>query len=77
MKFKILLSALLICLLTVATAQKKRIIKPTDKTYAQGGLQDRAYWSHLLYKIASPVILNLANSTLKKTCRLKKLQAMP
>ncbi|MBV4359914.1 DUF2264 domain-containing protein [Pinibacter aurantiacus] len=30
------------------------------------GQQDREYWSNLLYKMASPVILNLANNTLRK-----------
>lgn len=30
------------------------------------GAQDREYWSNLLYKMASPVILNLSNGTLKK-----------
>ncbi len=36
------------------------------------GTQDREYWSNLLYKIASPVILNLAQGTLKKNMPLEK-----
>lgn len=47
----------------VLHAQQLRKAKPGVTT--TGG-QDREYWSNLLYKIASPVILNLANGTLKQ-----------
>ncbi|MBB2144680.1 DUF2264 domain-containing protein [Pedobacter sp. LMG 31464] len=40
--------------------------KKTKQTPVVSGAQDREYWAELLYKIASPVILNLSNSTLKK-----------
>ncbi|MGB3108724.1 DUF2264 domain-containing protein [Sphingobacterium siyangense] len=53
---------LAIVLLTNANAQKKN----KTKEQLPSGLQDRQYWSNLLYKIASPVILNLANGTLKQ-----------
>ncbi|WP_346237465.1 DUF2264 domain-containing protein [Niabella insulamsoli] len=36
------------------------------------GEQDRAYWAGLLYKMAGPVIFNLANGTLKKNMPLEK-----
>lgn len=46
---------------TQAQSQKK-----TKQNPVVTGAQDRAYWVDLLYKISSPVILNLSNSTLKK-----------
>lgn len=57
---------------TVALAQKnsKAVKKETPLTTT--GAQDRAYWSELLYKIASPVILNLANETLRKNMPVEK-----
>ncbi len=36
------------------------------------GAQDREYWCSLLYKISSPVVLNLANGTLKKNMPVEK-----
>lgn len=36
------------------------------------GIQDRAYWADLLYKISAPVILNLGNGTLKKNMSQEK-----
>ena len=38
------------------------------------GIQDRTYWSDLLYKISYPVIHNLSEGTLKRIClwRLQK-----
>ncbi|MGO4292352.1 DUF2264 domain-containing protein [Chitinophaga sp. RAB17] len=54
--------ALVLCLpARMLPAQKKK----TGTTVITGAT-DRAYWSNLLYKMASPVILNLANGTLKK-----------
>ncbi|UKJ06740.1 DUF2264 domain-containing protein [Solitalea lacus] len=47
---------------TSVYAQKKK----SEKTVINTGLQDREYWSNLLYKMASPVIFNLANGTLRK-----------
>ncbi len=31
-------------------------------------VSDRQYWADLLYKISYPVVHNLADGTLKKTC---------
>jgi hypothetical protein len=50
---------------------QKRKIKDSSPTIVTGA-QDRAYWSNLLYKISSPVILNLAQSTLKKNMPVEK-----
>src|SRR5688572_26409350 len=36
------------------------------------GQKDRAYWSDLLYKIVSPVVLNLAAGTLKQNMPIEK-----
>lgn len=65
-----------ICLLVVpatkATAQKQ---KPKVKQVGNSmvtGAQDREYWCNLLYKMASPVIENLAAGTLKKNMPLEK-----
>lgn len=58
-----LIAAILAVAAPIVKAQKqKKIIEPQVIT----GVQDRAYWADLLYKIASPVILNLANGTLKQ-----------
>jgi hypothetical protein len=48
---------------TVTQAQSQ---KKTKQDPVVTGAQDREYWVDLLYKMSSPVILNLANSTLKK-----------
>lgn len=44
-------------------AQRSKKVKPN---LTLSGAQEREYWANLLYKIASPVLFNLANSTLKK-----------
>ena len=36
------------------------------------GADDRAYWSELLYKMSAPVVMNLANGTLKKNMPVEK-----
>jgi len=60
LKISLLIASICVANLNVTQAQK-------TKSKAQStGLQERAYWSKLLYKMASPVILNLSNSTLKK-----------
>ena len=51
---------------TVLFGQKSKKQSKQNVPAEVTGVQDRAYWSSLLYKIASPVILNLANGTLKK-----------
>jgi hypothetical protein len=53
-------------------AQKaSKAVKPTIP-FEITGAQDRAYWCNLLYKMASPVILNMAEGTLKKYMPLEK-----
>lgn len=57
---------LIACLSTTVLATQKQKKKPKEtETIIATGAQDREYWSNLLYKIASPVIFNLAQSTLK------------
>lgn len=60
--------ALVSTTLLFAQKNKQKNKKHTNQNVAVEvtGAQDRAYWSALLYKIASPVILNLASGTLKK-----------
>ena len=57
-------------------AQNKKSPRSTVQTVAADvkttGAQDRAYWSELLYKMASPVILNLANGMLKQNMPVEK-----
>ncbi|MEJ5995395.1 DUF2264 domain-containing protein [Pedobacter sp. Du54] len=62
-KISFLVLTFSIVLTNLTSAQKT--IKPKLEKVATGA-EDRAYWTNLLYKIASPVILNLANSTLKQ-----------
>lgn len=62
---KILKISLLIASISVANLNVTQAQKTKSKTQSTG-LQERAYWSKLLYKMASPVILNLSNSTLRK-----------
>lgn len=49
---------------TFAQKQNKKTKEPSSTIVT--GAQDREYWSNLLYKMSSPVILNLAQGTLKK-----------
>lgn len=51
--------------------QSKQKKQPVNKPAATEQ-NDRVYWSDLLYKIASPVIFNLAASTLKQNMPLEK-----
>ncbi|MGV3766168.1 MAG: DUF2264 domain-containing protein [Chitinophagaceae bacterium] len=41
-------------------------------TQLYDGADDRAYWSELLYKMSAPVVMNLANGTLKKNMPVEK-----
>lgn len=50
----------------VMSQRTKTIDKPTAVFKDESGLKQRAYWSQLLYKMAFPVLNNLANSSLKK-----------
>ncbi len=63
----------LTALMMPATLMAQKINKKSIKTVTSTtGMQDREYWCNLLYKIASPVIFNLANSTLKKNMPVEK-----
>lgn len=45
--------------------------KKTKQNQVTSGAQDRQFWAELLYKMSSPVILNLANGSLKKNMPLE------
>lgn len=69
--------AVLLCVGKRVEAQSKKVQPASNKTVTAetvktNGAQDRVYWSELLYKMASPVILNLANGTLKKNMPVEK-----
>ena len=64
---------LLLLLSGSARAQnKKKEAVVAEKKQTVTTVDDRVYWSQLLYKIASPVVLNLAEGTLKKNMPLEK-----
>lgn len=66
----IIISFLLIFISNNNNAQKRKV--PKDKELAvTTGLQDREYWTNLLYKISYPVIHNLAEETLQKNMPLE------
>src|SRR5918993_1213954 len=75
-KMKNLFTALLLLVACMAAKevtaqqQKKKIKEPAAIMVT--GAADREYWSNLLYKISAPVILNLAQSTLKKNMPVEK-----
>jgi hypothetical protein len=62
---KILKISLLIAIVSTANLSLSQAQRSKSKT-PNTGVQERAYWARLLYKMASPVILNLSNGTLKK-----------
>jgi hypothetical protein len=47
-------------------AQQQQQNKKSKQIAVVTGAEDREYWTDLLYKMSSPVILNLANGTLKQ-----------
>ncbi|HEU5168820.1 MAG TPA: DUF2264 domain-containing protein [Chitinophagaceae bacterium] len=51
------------------TKQSQSVAKESTPT---NGMQDRSYWCDVLYKIASPVVFNLAEGTLKKNMTVEK-----
>jgi hypothetical protein len=64
---------LIACLGYRTHAQKpKHTSTVTEKPVSASGLQDRAFWSDLLYKMASPVVFNLAAGTLKQNMPIEK-----
>ncbi|WP_199117948.1 DUF2264 domain-containing protein [Pedobacter sp. ASV28] len=64
LKYILLIAVIFLNGTTIVFGQQKKtkIKAPVIAT----GAQDRAYWANLLYKISSPVILNLANGTLRQ-----------
>ncbi len=65
-----------ICLIVLtvnenALGQEVKVASGKNK-YVTTGLQDREYWCNLLYKIAYPVIHNLAQGTLKKNMQVEE-----
>lgn len=62
-KYALLIGAIFLTANPGAYAQRSGKAKTNPVT---AGTQDRGYWVDLLYKMASPVVLNLANSTLKQ-----------
>ncbi|MBC8985002.1 DUF2264 domain-containing protein [Pedobacter sp. N36a] len=57
---------LMVAILMVSPFVQAQSSKKTKQNQVTTGAQDRQYWAELLYKISSPVILNLADGTLKK-----------
>lgn len=60
-----------LCIVLQAPAQKVKS-KPAASQTVSGGQKDRAFWSGTLYKMASPVVFNLAAGTLKKNMPVEK-----
>lgn len=57
---------LMVAILMASPFVQAQPSKKTKQNQVTTGAQDRQYWAELLYKISSPVILNLADGTLKK-----------
>ncbi|WGQ10494.1 DUF2264 domain-containing protein [Pedobacter gandavensis] len=57
---------LMVAILMASPFVQAQSSKKTKQNHVTTGAQDRHYWAELLYKISSPVILNLADGTLKK-----------
>ncbi|ALL06803.1 hypothetical protein AQ505_15680 [Pedobacter sp. PACM 27299] len=57
---------LMVAMLMTSPVVQAQSSKKTKQNQVTAGAQDRQYWAELLYKMSSPVILNLADGTLKK-----------
>lgn len=57
---------LMVVILMASPVVQAQSSKKTKQNQMTSGAQDRQYWAELLYKMSSPVILNLANGSLKK-----------
>ena len=53
-------------------SQKANQQAVANESTLTNGVQDRSYWTNTLYKIASPVVFNLAEGTLKKNMPVEK-----
>lgn len=62
--FTVLMALLLMLPGSMAMAQKKKAGKKAEATQVTTGAQDRAKWVEWMWKIAYPVVHNLANNTL-------------
>ena len=65
----LVLSAGIVSQMHAQQAQQKQSL-PNQRTNT--GQKDRAYWSETLYKMVSPVVLNLAAGTLKQNMPIEK-----
>lgn len=65
---KTFLLIVLLLPLTLMAGPKKKV---TNQNPLGTGEQDRAYWSSLAYKMAAPVLENMANGTLQKNMKLE------
>lgn len=72
-KVILVLFCLVISSISFSFAQKKKAdkLQKSKIETASTGAQDRAFWVESLYKIANPVIENLANGTLRKNMPLE------
>lgn len=66
------ISALSLAGITTAIVPEKLLAAQKLETAPDAQGNEREYWSRLLYKIANPVLTNLANGTLKKNMPLEK-----
>lgn len=57
---------LMVVILMASPVVQAQSSKKTKQNQVTSGAQDRQYWAELLYKMSSPVILNLADGSLKK-----------
>jgi hypothetical protein len=66
LKYILLITVVFLIGSTIVFGQQKKAKTKTKAPVVVTGAQDREYWVDLLYKISSPVILNLSNGTLRK-----------
>lgn len=64
--FLILILVASLCLPQAAQAKTKKTSQKESSQLVTTGAQDRQYWTNLLYKMALPVVKNLAEGTLRK-----------
>ncbi len=69
--FSLLLLGIFFFLVGVKTSAQKIKINNKSAPKIETGADDREYWCNLLYKIAYPVVHNLAEGTLKKNMPLE------
>lgn len=66
---KTLLLLALVCVPVLGFAKAKKQV--VEKNPLGTGVEDRAYWAKLAYKMAAPVLENMANGTLQKNMQLE------